>query len=41
MPANEFTEKLEYVLMLWQDTPIDLEEAGQPLDLSSGRSSYS
>ena len=34
MPANQFTEKLEYVLMLWQDTPIELEEAGQLLDLA-------
>lgn len=34
LPANEFTEKLEHVLILWRDTPTSQEEADQVLDLA-------
>jgi hypothetical protein len=33
-PANQHTEKLEHVLILWRDTPITQEEADELLDLA-------
>jgi hypothetical protein len=34
MPANQHTEKLEHVLILWRDTPTTREEADELLDLT-------
>lgn len=34
MPVNEFTEKLEHVLILWRDTPTGQEEADHLVDLA-------
>lgn len=34
MPANEFTDKLEHILILWRDTPADLDEAAELVDLA-------
>ncbi|KAB8168833.1 hypothetical protein FH609_007035 [Streptomyces sp. 3MP-14] len=33
-PANPFTEKLEHVLILWRNTPVDREEAEFLVDLA-------
>lgn len=33
-PANEFTEKLEHVMILWRSTPTSQEEAEELLDLA-------
>ncbi|WP_233580506.1 hypothetical protein [Streptomyces triticirhizae] len=33
-PANSFTEKLEHVLILWRDVPVDREEAEFLVDLA-------